>query len=430
MQGSSLPEGRAQARQDECQRISAAARHLPAWCHLRRPLSRPEREAEEALLQDARGSEGEADDGRRGRAPRRVPRTLWCHVPRVRAGVDHHLRRTHPPWGQRRDARRLREGARAHVTGEPLEPACGAVAWFGRTKLAAVEPRHVKEYAASIAARTAKRSGKPVSATTVRLALAPVKALFATAVEEGLIRSNPTAGIRLAVPQSRDLDDDEQVKALSDAQLAALLAALPDEWRLLFTFLSETGLRIGEAVELRWSRSRPRSRLVERRAPLLPWQGREAEGREDAARARERVARPQSVDVAEGRTCCRRSARLRVRAGQAPRSVERDEPRPEACRSRCGCRRLGRLPHVQAHDGDAPLPWWMERGAGAEVPGPQRPGLHVADVRASTAGGSACAAVRGRGRRSGDTRKKKLVPGNGALLPDDFTGARLSGQPG
>ena len=31
-----------------------------------------------------------------------------------------------------------------------------------------------------------------------------------------------------------------------------LIAELPPEWRLFYCFLAETGLRIGQAIELRW----------------------------------------------------------------------------------------------------------------------------------------------------------------------------------
>ena len=60
----------------------------------------------------------------------------------------------------------------------------GAVAHFGRTPLAAIRPQDLKEYAAKIA-------GTGVARNTVRLALAPLKAMLATAHEEGVIRSNP-----------------------------------------------------------------------------------------------------------------------------------------------------------------------------------------------------------------------------------------------
>lgn len=124
-----------------------------------------------------------------------------------------------------------------------------AIPFLGRMRLAAIEPQQLKALAAKVAERG-------VSQNTVRLAIAPVKAMLATAHEEGLIRSNPSAGLRLTLQPRTELDEieePEQVKALTEAELQALLAELPDDWRLFFTFLSESGLRVGEAVELRWS---------------------------------------------------------------------------------------------------------------------------------------------------------------------------------
>jgi integrase len=46
-------------------------------------------------------------------------------------------------------------------------------------------------------------------------------------------------------------DDEGEVKALTDLELARLVAALPEQWRLFFEFLGESGLRIGEAIEVR-----------------------------------------------------------------------------------------------------------------------------------------------------------------------------------
>jgi integrase len=45
---------------------------------------------------------------------------------------------------------------------------------------------------------------------------------------------------------------EERVKALSEDELRQLLDRLPDEWWPFFDFLSQTGLRIGEAIELRY----------------------------------------------------------------------------------------------------------------------------------------------------------------------------------
>ena len=87
-----------------------------------------------------------------------------------------------------------------------------------------------------------------VSANTVRLAFAPVRALFATALEEGAIQRNPCSGIRL----SNAVPGDMRAKALTEGELAALIAAVPKQWRLLIELLAETGLRIGEALALEW----------------------------------------------------------------------------------------------------------------------------------------------------------------------------------
>lgn len=117
-----------------------------------------------------------------------------------------------------------------------------ALPYFGRRRLAEVELRDVKTFVRQIA------EGR--SPGTVRNLVAPVRALFATALEEGLIRVNPCTGLRL--PAGRD-DRDEKIKALSEGELADLIAETPSgQPRLLVWFLADTGLRVGEAIGLRW----------------------------------------------------------------------------------------------------------------------------------------------------------------------------------
>lgn len=140
-----------------------------------------------------------------------------------------------------RTARGLRDTTRAEYV-RAIEQR--AIPYFRRRKLGEIEPRDVKEYAAHVAA-----SG--VAASTVRNAVAPLRALFATAVEEGVLRSNPATGVRL--PRAAATEDAEPAaKALTEQELQALLAAAPPPWQLLFHFLADTGLRIGEALALRW----------------------------------------------------------------------------------------------------------------------------------------------------------------------------------
>lgn len=139
-----------------------------------------------------------------------------------------------------RTKRGLGEGTRDDYRGA-LERAIVPV--LGRLRLAEVEPRDVKRLAAELSARMAPAS---VSKT-----MAPLKAMLACAVEDGLIRSNPSAGVRIAQPAGDD-GEEEQVKALTEDELQAVLKHVPAEWQAFFGFLFESGLRIGEAIELRW----------------------------------------------------------------------------------------------------------------------------------------------------------------------------------
>jgi CRP-like cAMP-binding protein len=75
--------------------------------------------------------------------------------------------------------------------------------------------------------------------------------LFADAVEEGVVRSNPTSGVRATIRLADDVGE-APTKALTRAQLRRLLDELPDDRRLFFEFLAHTGLRISEAIEVRW----------------------------------------------------------------------------------------------------------------------------------------------------------------------------------
>jgi integrase len=78
-----------------------------------------------------------------------------------------------------------------------------------------------------------------------------VRALLATAVEDGVIRSNPCAGIRLATTRP-GAEEEPAVRALTPDDYARVLTRTPAEWRLLVRVLGETGMRIGEPAGLTW----------------------------------------------------------------------------------------------------------------------------------------------------------------------------------
>jgi len=120
-----------------------------------------------------------------------------------------------------------------------------ALPFFGPMKLAEVEPRDVKRFIGSLI-------GLGLTSSSVRRRMAPVRALFATAVEDGLIRSNPTSRIRIPRSPADRPEDQEPAKALTEEELARLLAETPAEWQLFVEFLAHTGLRFSEAIGLRW----------------------------------------------------------------------------------------------------------------------------------------------------------------------------------
>jgi integrase len=97
----------------------------------------------------------------------------------------------------------------------------------------------------------ARLRGEGAATTQLRKIRAALSALFATAVEDELLPRNPVRGVRIP---NADIDEkaEEKAKALTRSELATLLAAMPEGWRLFFEFLAVTGLRISEAVGLRW----------------------------------------------------------------------------------------------------------------------------------------------------------------------------------
>jgi len=125
-----------------------------------------------------------------------------------------------------------------------------AMPYWATLMISDVTPKKVRELFGAM--RTA---GKSTSA--IKKLRAALSAMFATAVDDDLITSNPVQGIRIPAAPEQDLPDDDQLtderaKALTREELKILVAAIPEGWRLFFEFLAHTGLRISEATGLRW----------------------------------------------------------------------------------------------------------------------------------------------------------------------------------
>lgn len=119
-----------------------------------------------------------------------------------------------------------------------------AIPEWGTWKLAEVEPGDVRELFGQM------RKGN-ASTSQIKKLRAALSVMFATAVEDGLLTSNPAA--RTKIPPARDQEPtEEKPKALTRAELAILIAEIPEDWRLFFEFLAHTGARISEVIGLRW----------------------------------------------------------------------------------------------------------------------------------------------------------------------------------
>jgi len=115
--------------------------------------------------------------------------------------------------------------------------------FFGAWRLDDIGAQDVKEWLGEL-------EDDGASASKIRKAKATFSALMATALEEGMVRHNPALGVRW-VPRE-PLPAKPKPRGLTVAELERFLGVLEAQWRLLFVLLAHTGLRIGEALGLRW----------------------------------------------------------------------------------------------------------------------------------------------------------------------------------
>ena len=120
-----------------------------------------------------------------------------------------------------------------------------------RTLLTDITPSKVAGFVAWLC-DPAKQHGRALGDSAVRNYVVPLRACLATAVREGLIRSNPARDVDLPHRPTAEDSENEEVRALSRDELATLLELLPDRWRTFFWLLAATGLRVSEAIALQW----------------------------------------------------------------------------------------------------------------------------------------------------------------------------------
>lgn len=249
--------------------------------------------------------------------------------------------------------------------------------FFGRMKLAAIQPSDIKSFLVKLA-------NDGYAAGTIRNALAPLRAMLADAAEDGIIRGNPAAGVR--IPSNAKQPEDKP-KALTSAQLERLRSKLPTDEAVLFVdFLFATGERISEAMALDWAdvdvaRCRvrierrqyrgmdaPKSRTSRRTVKISPTMARRLLAL--------RESRPEALDTDP----------VFVAEGVPVELRERVQPSVEAC-AVGGGDRGGCVPSVAAYVRDGASSAWCVSGADPVASGASRHELYAAGVRAFGCGG-------------------------------------------
>jgi integrase len=114
--------------------------------------------------------------------------------------------------------------------------------FFVARPLDQIGPKLIREYIAHIEAQN-------VAPNSVRKYFAPVRALLATAAEDELILRNPASDMRITTADARP----RMPKWMTAGQTKALLGEIPETHADLVYMLASTGLRITEALSLRWS---------------------------------------------------------------------------------------------------------------------------------------------------------------------------------
>ena len=96
------------------------------------------------------------------------------------------------------------------------------------------------------------RDGR-LSDRSIANALTPLRLALDAAVAEGLLDANPAEQVVLPRRRAGRGWSVRERRFLTRAELVRLLDEVPTKWRPLFELLAATGLRISEAIGLRWS---------------------------------------------------------------------------------------------------------------------------------------------------------------------------------
>lgn len=119
------------------------------------------------------------------------------------------------------------------------EKFCSALGPVADRAVASVRPGHCEDYFSTLA-------GEGLSAPTVRLHAAILSGIFARAVRQGVIATNPVASVEL------DDSGGESKEPFTDDEVSTLIENATGDMRTLVLLGAYTGMRIDDAAKAQW----------------------------------------------------------------------------------------------------------------------------------------------------------------------------------
>lgn len=237
-------------------------------------------------------------------------------------------------------------------------------------KLSEIEPRDVRELLMAM-----RNDG--LSTSMIRKTRASLSTLFATALEDGLISSNPIRGVRIPAPLVDTVPAEERAKALTKAELATLLSAIPEDWHLLFEFMVHTGMRISEVIGLTWEHLQLEGKRRQGPRAGLPRQAQAAQERRGTSRHPSGAADGRETARASGCELLGSSgAGLHLRRRHRADPGQGRRPGPKSG-TKASWDALGQLPQLPPHLCLAAICQRQEPQTDPDLAGPRGSRLHA-----------------------------------------------------
>lgn len=203
------------------------------------PFRRPDRPGEWWIRWSEAGPDGKPRRrkqaaGKDRDAAKRLLRSIVEDVERRRLGVGRAV--TLSSFAARDLAPVLKARLRPRSYAVVAQRVLAAAAHFKDRSVASIGRKDAEEYLATL----------KLAPLTIRNYRAALSVAWKLALERGAAHENPWSG--LPVPRA----SERPVPYLSEADLGRIYAAVPIDLRPLVVLLGETGLRLGEALGLRW----------------------------------------------------------------------------------------------------------------------------------------------------------------------------------